>query len=131
MIMSACEQTLQTRLSRVLKVLGVARSVWCTRRKSEPVLIGVRGSPGTAICGCCAAVPGTTLRGTFVPRSAAGSTSGSGATMPDFVLPGCLLLESSYDYLVGSKGFAIGRFLLCMADTWSAVADECPGPVAP
>ena len=36
MVTSACEQTPQIRLSRVLKALGVARSVWYARRKSEP-----------------------------------------------------------------------------------------------
>lgn len=36
MITTACEHTPRIRLSRVLKALGVARSVWYARRKSEP-----------------------------------------------------------------------------------------------
>ena len=36
MITTACEQTPRIRLRRVLKALGVARSVWYARRKSEP-----------------------------------------------------------------------------------------------
>lgn len=36
MITTSCQRTPQIRLSRVLKALGVARSVWYARRKSEP-----------------------------------------------------------------------------------------------
>ena len=45
MITTACEETPQMRLSRVLEALGVARSVWYARRKSEPKRPGRKPKP--------------------------------------------------------------------------------------
>ena len=45
MITISCQRTPQVRLSRVLKTLGVARSVWYARRKSEPKRPGRKRKP--------------------------------------------------------------------------------------
>ncbi len=45
MVTTACRRTPQMRLSGVLKALGVARSVWYARAKSEPRRPGRKGKP--------------------------------------------------------------------------------------
>ena len=68
--------------------------------------MGVHGSPGTVVGGCCAAAPGSTIRCGSAPPAASGSVPEAGTSTAGFVLPGRLLLESLYHYLLGSKGFA-------------------------
>ena len=45
MVTTSCQRTPQARLSRVLKALGVARSVWYARRHSEPKRPGRKRKP--------------------------------------------------------------------------------------
>ena len=51
-------------------------------------LMGARGRAGIVIVACCAAVPGTTIRGSFAQPTASGSTPVNAATSSGSVLPG-------------------------------------------
>ena len=71
-----------------------------TRAMRERQQMGARGSRGIAASGCCAAVPGTALRGSSAPPTAAGSPPATGSAASGFVLPGRSRLESLPLYLV-------------------------------
>lgn len=57
----------------------------------------------TVIGGCCAAVPGSTIRGASAPRSAARTPLASGTTKSGSALPGRSYLDSLPFYLRGGR----------------------------
>jgi retron-type reverse transcriptase len=57
------------------------------RAKLFSETVFVRGTGREMPCACCAGVPGTTNRGTFVRRTATGTTPIGGTTTSDFVSP--------------------------------------------
>ena len=59
-----------------------------TRVTTERRGTGVRGSRGIAAGGCCAAVPGSTSRGTSALRTATGAPPATGASSTGSALPG-------------------------------------------
>ena len=68
---------------------------------------GARGCLGIAAGGCCAAVPGSTYRGTSAPPPASGTPPATGtSTTSGSVLPGRSRLESLPPYLGGPGGGA-------------------------
>lgn len=72
--------------------------------------MGVRGQRAVPVTDAFyAAVPGTAGRITFVPRTAAGISLGTGSTAADFVWLGHSPHESSPPYFRGFRGEALGR----------------------
>ena len=85
---------------------------WNAVTRARPPM-AVPGGAGTANSACCAAVPGTTTRGSSAPRGATGSPPGSGTAASGSAWPGRSPLESLPLYLF--RGFQGGAALLAEA----------------